>query len=702
MADGNVHERDVHVPSDRGAPDGCSDTDSDAPSDAVDLAVSAADIDLAEDPFADCAFDDEDAADAEATARLARRLATARATHPAAHIAATTAARSSAPSALVAAVDTLQCSVLADGWNSASATNAAQVLAKHTLDKTAGISSADAVALLLEAGDVATTALPFAIAAAAYDDWLLLRLGTARTTPECLSPGARAAWHTLLAAALTVAAQNNHTGAPSSSHGNGGEHAHQADRATTTVSSVTLELLALTVATRCRHRTCVTNASDASVECPLPSAVTGVLRTLSVRAQAELCRRVALAAQDDAGDAAAVALALGLSLVVEAPPSLATPADVAAAGEVGVGSATGTERRLKFNALMQRMTLGIRGVWMLLPRQRPASMCAYPTKLRRARLQRCRKLKAVATGKRAARPTVQQANREVAALMLGTDLSFLGDVLDHGLRQGTLDFAAAAEGYDCSLHPAELFQASRNAWTCYALQLLYGRVGLNDGITGYSLLYPYSDNHLDDPKLAPVAKRDFQRRFRHWLAGQGLKAEEKSIAARESAVKKADGPTTAVAAVEAQKGEEDGSGVQPTASDTIAASVFEDLTPQGDSERKVWDQVRLIQRRFPLPEHAPVAHALVAILDAQTASLRQHTLPGAPAPPLALLEDITFYKGGTSVLADAFLAPVEPLSVGLQAFAFAFGVALQLVDDIQVRFACSNTRQGEEDGKKKR
>lgn len=41
-------------------------------------------------------------------------------------------------------------------------------------------------------------------------------------------------------------------------------------------------------------------------------------------------------------------------------------------------------------------------------------------------------------------------------------------------------------------------------------------------------------------------------------------------------------------------------------------------------------------------------------------------------------------QGGTSVLADAFLAPVENLTLKEQGFAFAFGVALQLVDDIQV------------------
>lgn len=40
-----------------------------------------------------------------------------------------------------------------------------------------------------------------------------------------------------------------------------------------------------------------------------------------------------------------------------------------------------------------------------------------------------------------------------------------------------------------------------------------------DGLLGYSLLYPYSDDVLDDPALPKEEKRAFQCHFRRWLCG---------------------------------------------------------------------------------------------------------------------------------------------------------------------------------------
>lgn len=46
----------------------------------------------------------------------------------------------------------------------------------------------------------------------------------------------------------------------------------------------------------------------------------------------------------------------------------------------------------------------------------------------------------------------------------------------------------------------DILQASRNAWTARALQMLLGRdMGLTPAIFAYSMFYPYADNYLDDP-----------------------------------------------------------------------------------------------------------------------------------------------------------------------------------------------------------
>lgn len=448
------------------------------------------------------------------------------------------------------------------------------------------------------------------VAALAYDDWLLLRLDQGITTPETISTAQRLVYHRLAAALLDLHMARISTLRPGISDPNSEREPaeHEAEEhSDIDGEDKGLLLLGLAVAGRCRRCGHGGGAADSAGACPLPVAVQRLITALPRARAVAVQKRVALALQvtTDA-EVARIGVALGLEAPLASAAALITPAELEAEGEVGErGGLQGALQRCGFQALMCRLTLGLRGAWTLLPRHLPTSLRPYHSKERRARLQRCRVLKKVGTSRNSAREAIHAANREVAALMLGTDLAFLGDVLDHGLRQGTLDFAAAAEGYDEALPSAELFQASRNAWTCFALQLLYGSVALNDGVTGYSLLYPYSDNYLDDPKLAPKDKAAFQRRFRRWLAGDGVGGGEAGT----------------------------DQGVDENA-----------LAPANGAERKVWDQVRRIQRRFPLPQHADVAHALVAILDAQTASLRQHTTTGAPSPPIGLIEDVTVYK----------------------------------------------------------
>jgi len=65
------------------------------------------------------------------------------------------------------------------------------------------------------------------------------------------------------------------------------------------------------------------------------------------------------------------------------------------------------------------------------------------------------------------------------------------------------EFVRKARLFDSRLSAEELYQAERNAWTAHGLQWLLGLpVQLTPAILALSLLYPYTDNTLDDPAIA--------------------------------------------------------------------------------------------------------------------------------------------------------------------------------------------------------
>ena len=58
-------------------------------------------------------------------------------------------------------------------------------------------------------------------------------------------------------------------------------------------------------------------------------------------------------------------------------------------------------------------------------------------------------------------------------------------------------------------------------WTAAGLQVLLGQpLELTPAIFAYSMLYPYTDNLLDDPQTSAEAKSAFNRRFRARLRGR--------------------------------------------------------------------------------------------------------------------------------------------------------------------------------------
>jgi hypothetical protein len=197
-------------------------------------------------------------------------------------------------------------------------------------------------------------------------------------------------------------------------------------------------------------------------------------------------------------------------------------------------------------------------------------------------------------------------------------------------RQGleaTREFVRAAKSFDPCIKDASLFQALRNVWIVNTIQSLLDKpLSLSPAIFGYSMLYPWTDNYLDDPQLQAESKHAFGAWLEQRLCGS-------------------------------------------------------DGVPIDAHASEVGRLVGLIEGCFPRTEFEDVYLSLRAIHHAQMASMDQHTTRGVVLSERELL-CATFRKGGTSVLPDAYLV-AGTLSDAEAQFMFGFGVLLQLIDDLQ-------------------
>ena len=225
-----------------------------------------------------------------------------------------------------------------------------------------------------------------------------------------------------------------------------------------------------------------------------------------------------------------------------------------------------------------------------------------------------------------------EAQRRVMAVFpkFATVALGLEDEAVHMLTDGFLpigtQFAQWATRFDPELPMMDVVQACRNAWTVCGMQPLVGdRMEMTPAIVGYSLLYPYSDNYLDDVRTPNKQKLEFSARFRDRLCGL-------------------------------------------------------EIAPRDRHEAAVWAMVALIERQYTRRKYPRVYECLLAIHQAQENSIAQ-SKRGRRLSEVELLR-LSCAKGGTSVLADACLSHGS-LTDEEARFAFNWGVLLQLGDDLQ-------------------
>lgn len=193
------------------------------------------------------------------------------------------------------------------------------------------------------------------------------------------------------------------------------------------------------------------------------------------------------------------------------------------------------------------------------------------------------------------------------------------------MLNATKDFMKKAWMFDSELSNEEMFQALRNIWIMLGLQQLFNkRVEITPSLLAYSLLYPYTDNLIDDAMVSMQEKMAFSDRFEARLKGETV----------------------------------------------MAKSPIED---------KIYHLVYLIESEFERNQYPDLYQSLLDIHEEQTKSislLNNHDLCDKERM------EICIRKGATSVIADGYLVAGK-LSTEQVHFLFEYGAYLQILDDLQ-------------------
>lgn len=187
-------------------------------------------------------------------------------------------------------------------------------------------------------------------------------------------------------------------------------------------------------------------------------------------------------------------------------------------------------------------------------------------------------------------------------------------------------FISNVNAFNPEMKLDKMLQALRNAWIMNLLQVLFKiKVEYTPSIFAYSMLYPYTDNYLDDTEVSFEDKKKLSKIFRARLKG-------------------------------------------------------EQLEPNNVYEEALFNLVGMIESQYDRVTHKELYESLLCIHDAQCNSLTPDNEICSPFEKDIL--GISAEKGGASVLADAYLVNGK-LTDGQIDFSFAYGMLLQLCDDLQ-------------------
>lgn len=187
-------------------------------------------------------------------------------------------------------------------------------------------------------------------------------------------------------------------------------------------------------------------------------------------------------------------------------------------------------------------------------------------------------------------------------------------------------FIKEARCFDETLSLEDISQAIRNVWIVNILQVIIEeKPNFSDAIFGYSMLYPYTDNFLDDITIQEQKKSEFNKKLYKRLKGEAVAA-------------------------------------------------------QSSHEEKVFELISCIEGVYHRQSYPKVYESLLLIFEGQVKSLIQQDSKAKETFDKIL--NISIEKGGSSVLVDGYLIK-GTLTPEQEAFCIGYGFFLQLADDLQ-------------------
>ena len=219
---------------------------------------------------------------------------------------------------------------------------------------------------------------------------------------------------------------------------------------------------------------------------------------------------------------------------------------------------------------------------------------------------------------------------QVWSAVLRTPVCDAAAVLDFfdAMASTTRTFVKSAETLECSFNATSVLGAVRLLWFCCALQCFAGqRIGPDRAVTAYCLIYPLTDNYLDDPDMGREDKKRFNKRLQAWIR------------------KGTDGADR----------------------------------PEDQTEALVCSMLDAMAETWPRGLYARLHYGLDAIHTAQTLSVDQ---TGGSWCSESFLEQVSAMKGGASLVAAGYLVKGELSPWDLQWLQY-LGLGFQLLDDLQ-------------------
>lgn len=223
------------------------------------------------------------------------------------------------------------------------------------------------------------------------------------------------------------------------------------------------------------------------------------------------------------------------------------------------------------------------------------------------------------------RDTLQLIDKfiEITDIITNDEYKFL---FSHNIQSVTNKFIKEVRSFDSKLTSEEIGQAIRNVWIINLIQVLFeDEVNYTPSIFAYSMLYPYTDNFLDNSCISKEEKFQINCRFKERLQGNPV-------------------------------------------------------APQNDLEKSLFALVEKIEGQYSRDAYPQVYESLLYIHESQEQSLLQQL--GATCPYENNIMGISVNKGGSSVVADGYLVHPEMTEIQTQ-FLFNYGVMLQFCDDLQ-------------------